>query len=1162
MKVRSALAVVLFAGIAGAQAPVAIPNPHFQGNGHAQTWDGRLFVVTRPVNGTPAWLARVLRPEAVERDAAGRPRFTAQAFSPWATLELGDAANTGMSLHNALAFVPTPGVQENPYPSDAAGGRSASTHSTYDALVVTQHYVRNDDRLGQRRARFVVAQPHTAQARVVRADMLDAFQEFRTQGGQPLRGIEPTLTFDGHFLVWQGHPANDGRIGVLMYSYTQTPGRLDGWSPPRTLSALYYVDREVTLGGLPLHERVPLAKHPLRDGLGGVYAQSDPYRGAYPWISRDGTELFHTATVAGQGNLRALRGGLSVIGRWTGWTQRHIDGSLNPDREQSVRLFFSSPGPSPSFWRPYPEVRDGAIPYSRGRPVYPLFGSNTGNYGEVSFDDHEDGDYALVLHLNELVARSLSLNPDYTPDTSGHHGTGRVEGARFPLEHTGRDEVVGVQGQALYFDHAAQVRVPSSPALRDLPSVTASLWVRRLVDLRGDAPNRYRFLLQLPGTLHLILEENGALHARVWRGGQVYTTLQAGGVPLDRWTHVAVTYDATSGKLRLFQDAVQVKAIDVPPGPLDAATGDLLLGPAGAQPRAPQVPAGGAELLLDELELSRVARSPAELARSAFLPPAPASFPGRLQGIALPQGLDARDLRLPHVVTPARAELGRLLFFDPRLSQRGEASCATCHAPGLGFGDGRPVSQGAQGPLERNAPTVLNRAFSTLQFFDGRAATLEAQAAQPLTHPNELGLSLAEGAARVGQIPGYVLRFQQAYGALPSAALIRIALADYQRSLLSGNSKVDRFEAGEAAALSAAERRGRLLFRTKARCTACHAGSTFSDEAFHDSGFFDPATDPGRGQITGRARDRGRFKTPTLRDVARTAPYLHDGSAQTLEEVVELYDRGGRTAVGRDPELRPLALSAGEKADLVAFLRALDGDWTHAAPGALPPNGDGTRPAVGGPGFGAFTPSAEHLVRAVYQDVLGRRASAAEVRAQAARVRQGGRRAFVGAVLQSDEALARRVDGAYRRMLGRAADPSGRATWTRALRAGTPEADLLAALASSGEYRRAHPVREPWVRQVYLDLLGRAGDPGGVAAHTAALRASGDATYPRAQAFSHSDEFRRTELQALYRGLLGRAAATSAVDAWLARFRAGATLAEAEEGILVSDEYFDRAPGR
>ncbi|HBP16170.1 MAG TPA: hypothetical protein DEA08_00060, partial [Planctomycetes bacterium] len=970
--------------LAQSSAPVPIANPHLGGNGHAQTWDGRVFVVTRSPQGQTGWYARVFRPEALQADAAGRPSFQGAAFSPWLPLELNGDASGGLSDHNALALVPAPGRLENPYPSDAAGDPQAGgAYRTYDALLLTQHYQPNDDRMGQRRLRLVVERPQSAQASVVRARFLDAFQEFRATNGQPLRGIEPTATFDGHLLVWQGHPDNDGKIDILVYSWNPQPGATSGWTPPRSLSDLYHVDRDRLVAGIPFHERFPLAKQPLKDQAGRTFARGELYRGAYPWISRDGTELFHTSTLAGQAGVnRARRGGYSVIGRWTGWGLRHIDGPLNPDREQTVRLFTSSPGPSPSFWRPYPEVADLPLPYTRGEPVYPIFASNTASYGEVSFEDHEDGDYVCVLHLNELIRRDFTLDVTRTPDTSGNFNLGRLEGARFPQEQLGREENHGISGQALYFDHAAAVRVARSPSLDALQSFSAELWVRRRIDLGGDAENRYRFLLELPGSFDLILEESGALQASVRVGGQYRRSGGAGQVPLDRWTHVAVSYDHRAGRLTLFQDGSELKHVDFAPGPLDRPTGELTLGPAGKLPRAPQVPTGDAELLLDELRVSRVARLPAEVARSAFRPASAPSYPGQLRGIALPRGIPASALRLPHDVSAAQAELGKLLFFDPRLSRAGDASCATCHVPSHGFSDGQPTSPGASSPLERNAQTVLNRALSSAQFWDGRSASLEAQAEVPLSHPNELGGSLAEALASVRAVPDYRQRFRQAYGAAPSGPLLRRALGDYQRSLLSGDSRVDRFEAGQGGALTPAERRGWLLFRTKARCTACHTGPNYSDESFHDDGFFSSISDEGRARATGRARDRGRFKTPTLRDVARTAPYLHDGSVQTLEEVIELYDRGGRTTQGRDPEIRPLGLSAGEKADLAAFLRALNGSWTHAPPAALPPSDDGSVPPVSGVGFGTPSGGAAPAsrdgayVEALYREVVGRAPSA------------------------------------------------------------------------------------------------------------------------------------------------------------------------------------------
>ncbi|QDV36617.1 Cytochrome c551 peroxidase precursor [Tautonia plasticadhaerens] len=301
--------------------------------------------------------------------------------------------------------------------------------------------------------------------------------------------------------------------------------------------------------------------------------------------------------------------------------------------------------------------------------------------------------------------------------------------------------------------------------------------------------------------------------------------------------------------------------------------------------------------------------------------------------------------------SPEKAELGRLLYFDSRLSSDNSISCASCHEPSKAFTDSSPVSTGISAQKGgRSAPTVINRAFTTLQFWDGRAASLEEQAIGPLANPLEMTLeddsSKAHEAvvARLVEIPGYRPRFASAFGD-EQITLDRVAkaIATFERTVYSGNSPYDRFKSGDESALTESQRRGMDVFFNKAACDACHLGFNFSDESFVNIGIgYDPDTgvftDPGRYAVTKSERDLGAFKTPTLREVEHSSPYMHDGSFATLEEVVEHYDKGGIPNPHIDQRMKPLNMSATEKADLVAFLKALGGEgWQHVqAPSEFP----------------------------------------------------------------------------------------------------------------------------------------------------------------------------------------------------------------------------------
>jgi len=273
----------------------------------------------------------------------------------------------------------------------------------------------------------------------------------------------------------------------------------------------------------------------------------------------------------------------------------------------------------------------------------------------------------------------------------------------------------------------------------------------------------------------------------------------------------------------------------------------------------------------------------------------------------------------------ARLRLGRRLFFDPQLSADRTVSCATCHPPEHAFASPEKLPRGVGGrTCARNAPTLFNRALGTAQFFDGRAATLEAQVVMPIESHDEMATTVDEVVKRLARSAEYRALFAAAGAAEPDGATLAAALAEFVRRLIAGDSPIDRFRAAQGD-LTAVERHGLWLFESKARCWRCHAGPNFSDEQFHTTGIgvVDGVAEPGRAAITRDESDRGRFKTPTLRMVARTAPYMHDGSLATLSDVVRYYQRGGNANDHLDPLLKPLELSDDDVAALVAFLEAL-----------------------------------------------------------------------------------------------------------------------------------------------------------------------------------------------------------------------------------------------
>lgn len=308
----------------------------------------------------------------------------------------------------------------------------------------------------------------------------------------------------------------------------------------------------------------------------------------------------------------------------------------------------------------------------------------------------------------------------------------------------------------------------------------------------------------------------------------------------------------------------------------------------------------------------------------------------------IPVGIDATFEQLPEPPHPARVRLGRWLFYDARLSADGTVSCGTCHRPDQGFSQTERVSRGVHGLRgTRKAPTFVNAAWAPYPhfFWDGRADSLEAQGLAPIENPVEMGMTHARMVAVLGAIPAYAPYFREAFGdeRVTPARVVK-AIADYERTCLAGNSAWDRWRRkGDESAVSPQAKQGHALFFGKAACNQCHLGDNFTDGKFHNVGVgWSPGTgtfaDPGRHAVTGLDADRGAFKTPTLRDVSKHAPFLHDGSARTLREVVELYNRGGNKNPWLSAKVFPLGLTDAEMDALVAFMQALDSNLPVETP--------------------------------------------------------------------------------------------------------------------------------------------------------------------------------------------------------------------------------------
>ncbi len=336
--------------------------------------------------------------------------------------------------------------------------------------------------------------------------------------------------------------------------------------------------------------------------------------------------------------------------------------------------------------------------------------------------------------------------------------------------------------------------------------------------------------------------------------------------------------------------------------------------------------------------------------------------------VELPLGLKAgaANIFIPkdNPMTRAKIELGRQLYFDARLSKGNEVSCADCHSPESGYAKDTQFGVGVAGQTgDRNSPVAFNRILSEKQFWDGRAATLEEQAVGPIQNPIEMANTHANAVATVAAIPGYKLQFEKIFGRAPNIDDIGRAIATFERAIVTGPSPYDwyeplrRFEENFAAEIedlesfktdepeefaeyeklkaaaaqspmSESAKRGRaLFFSEKSNCTACHVGVNFADEKYYNLGVGLNAAKPdiGRSKLTNADVDKGAFKTPTLRNITQTAPYMHDGSQKTLEAVVEWYAKGGHPNSTLSDKVKKLDLTAQDKADLVAFMQSLTG---------------------------------------------------------------------------------------------------------------------------------------------------------------------------------------------------------------------------------------------
>lgn len=572
--------ILLAVSLASAATSTRSVPSTFGGNGHNASFDGRLFIA-RTAAG---WLSYVLRPEGITYAGDGLP----DAAGPlWSTpLTLIDGEPNG---ENALAIC-EPDPARAPFACNAANQPDAAGgFACYDVFVfdsdATRSVAEGGMRFRRRHLMLRVENPNTPAARPV-AFTWGGLEQLSSAAGE-LRGIEPTFTRDGKLMLWQGDLPGAG--GVLLYAVNSNPCALTGWSAPRSIAHMF-ADPAV-------NTTYPLATRQLRAADGTPFADNAPVFGAYPWLLPDGDGvIFSAALMPCRGpedppGCGPRRNATSVLGYPTNWGIAHVDGGINPSTTDGVRLFFSSPG----------ATTFAQLPVTAGHDVWPLFGTNTSNYVEVSFDDGLDGQYAGLWHMNESITPAGNLDPTRSPDVSGYFNTAVVHGALgFPAANN------GVLGKAAIASNG-WLEVAHDPSLVPTNGITMEMSLRLASDPDCDGGNNFRVLLRKGESYSLILEEPRGIRARVRvTGGVVYELYSGTELGLATWTKVTAEYDAASGRLQIRFDDQVVAEQTFPPAQLEGTTDKLTIG--GVGPGAACRVGGNFDGEIDEVSVSRIAR--------------------------------------------------------------------------------------------------------------------------------------------------------------------------------------------------------------------------------------------------------------------------------------------------------------------------------------------------------------------------------------------------------------------------------------------------------------------------------------------------------------------------------------------------------------------------
>lgn len=986
------------------------------------------------------------------------------------------------STQFTLALRPSPyGI---PYPSDPEGALSLDvpvTHYTYKLWIVRLHslgwvHQMMPNYVGSNVGKELVIPPmvngqfidddsiFVAQTITVVVDAqfehvvhtaISNFSPLHPQGDPDgyVRGIEPTITADGKLILFHGNGSDGGFIdghARVTYIYNSTPCSASGWTSPRPITRLPDTSELTAEFGLVdpqarFRERYKLFAQPIKipataDTPEYVYTANDNVRGAYPWVSRDGS--FYMASCAGAEDTPQVPGagfrtrvGNYVCGEITGGYLKHIDDiGVSPTRyggkmhwpptipsdedDYSWRTLMFSTDLRPGPWEAL--IGTGApMPTqvsSTRIPILPVINFEADTYGEVRFEE-ADGNYLLYLACNESLElpvdgedgyANLRIEADSTPDTSGQPTRASCSlnaGARFPQEvmsgatpALAREalryavgstlgvagplhENIGFKGQGIVLGLDGSVDARGAPGLANRDEFTVQAFVKVVASslasdqvlfeyggvTSGGAQDPV-FTVKVTTTGKIVasvaVQQGGRVTKQVHSPYGYNLTFGNNWVnPGQGWMHVAVTFEGTQSnatgplsRLRMMLDGKQVNTtswaghsvVDSPVG-----TERYLAGPGRGTGTA--VDTSNMAFVVDEIAVSGIYRTSEELYRDAYSVPVASElgpWPPE-EAVPVPSHFERFGMSWPSDLDydSAVVDLGRRLFADPLLSPPGVGrACSTCHDPAASFvtpGETLAVKVGG-GSLPFNTPTLLNAAFGARKTFSGSADSLESQLVLPLTSGLEMGTQTMSDV--VNRLAGpYGDEFQALFGQPVKQANLARAMAMYMRLLHTGQSAYDGqllYERGEFAGgpyLSLTQQRGRVLFFGKARCSTCHRGSAFTDGDFHNirsvkttEQLFESGHD--RGGFSGRESERGQLKTPSLRNVAVTGPWFHDGSmtelngVSGLRRIVEHYnDPFAATGVSgtADRHLLRLGLTSDEMDDLVAFLESLTDGLTQ-----------------------------------------------------------------------------------------------------------------------------------------------------------------------------------------------------------------------------------------